>query len=138
MTTNHRSGVSQSYQSLGKSSNSNVFNNNINGNGQNNINNNNESVDRFGRRNNINMFASNSSHRVSYSMVKDSMVENDGVKNTKSILINTSQQLGMMNNSQHIGNTPYGNNNQHNINNNISNNLLTSPKNTIITSLFGK
>ena len=51
-------------------------------------------------RRNINMFASNSSHRVSYSMVKDSFVENDTLmKNTKSILVNTSQQLGDNNNN---------------------------------------
>ena len=62
-------------------------------------------LDILNRRNN-NMFASNSSHRVSYSMVKDSfVVENDTLmKNTKSILVNTSQQLEDNNNnsfSQH-------------------------------------
>ena len=62
-------------------------------------------LDILNRRNN-NMFASNSSHRVSYSTIKDSfVVENDTLmKNTKSILVNTSQQLEDNNNnsfSQH-------------------------------------
>ena len=68
MTTNHKSAGSQSYQSIGKCSD---IKNNVN----NLMTNSNNDNDSLGRRNN-NMFASNSSHRVSYSLVKDSLVEN--------------------------------------------------------------
>lgn len=70
MTTNHKSAGSQSYQSIGKCSD---IKNNVNNLMTNS--NNDDGLDGLGRRNN-NMFASNSSHRVTYSLVKDSLVEN--------------------------------------------------------------
>lgn len=129
MTTNHRSATSQSHQSLGKCSGLGNNNNVISMTNSNNE----DGLDGLGKRNN-NMFSSNSSHRVCYSVVRDSLVENEGVKNTKSILINTSQQL--MNNSQHFSNTnirqqPFMNTNQQ---------LMFNPntKGALTTSLFAR
>lgn len=64
MTTNHRSNVTQSFQSMGKSSNDD---------------------ENCSRRNE--MFGSNNSHRVTCSVIKDSFIENQGAKNTVSIVL---------------------------------------------------
>jgi hypothetical protein len=54
MTTNHRSAVTQSFQSAGKSSNDDEFS--------------------YSKQND--MFTSNNSHKTTYSIVKSSFVEN--------------------------------------------------------------
>lgn len=133
MTTNHRSATSNQYQSMdSKCSNVgiNYKNNSIIRN--NSTNNDLKELDILNRRNN-NMFASNSSHRVSYSTIKDSfVVENDTLmKNTKSILVNTSQQLEDNNNNSFS---------QHNNRQFIGQKSLMNPniKSTLTTSLFAK
>lgn len=126
MTTNHRSGVSQSHQSIeGKSSSlGNTNNNNALIAGNNDSHKNNDRLGALRRANN--MFASNSSHRVSYSMVKDSFVNENssGVKNTQSILMNGSQY------SMNIS--------QHSMNANNQGGLVNNPhiKTTLTTSFF--
>lgn len=64
MTTNHRSAITQSFQSLGKSSNDDEY---------------------YNRKNEL--FTSNSSHRATYSIIKSSFVENEQGKNAVSFVI---------------------------------------------------
>ncbi len=67
MTTNHRSAVTQSFQSMGKSSNDDEY---------------------YTRKNDL--FTSNHSNRITYSIIKNSFVENEPGKNTVSFVIGAS------------------------------------------------
>jgi hypothetical protein len=67
MTTNHRSAVTQSFQSGGKSSNDDEY---------------------YTRKNDL--FISNNSHRTTYSIIKSSVVENEPGKNAVSFVLGTN------------------------------------------------
>ena len=69
MTTNHRSAVTQSFQSLGKSSNDDEY---------------------YTRKNDL--FTSNHSNRTTYSIIKSSFVKNEQGKNAVSFVIGNSSR----------------------------------------------
>lgn len=70
MTTNHRSAVTQSFQSIGKSSNDDEY---------------------YNRKNDL--FTSNNSHRTTYSIIKNSFVENEHSKNAVSFVVGNSHEF---------------------------------------------